>query len=97
MQSSGFAARFVLLTGSCLVLLGILANPWLVGWVLSPDGRIESMGFAAPILLFEAVCITLGTVMIRGRFRTKRQKWAVPFGLVCGSLMFSVGSRMSLR
>lgn len=52
------------LPGSNL-LLALVVNPWTVGALLSPDGRFESRGVIAVILLGELALVALAALTIR--------------------------------
>lgn len=53
--------------GGSFVLFGLLAHKWAVEVVLSPDGYIESTGFAFAILVAQLACVAIGAAVLVGR------------------------------
>ena len=47
-------------SGVALVAAGLLLNPWLIGWLLAPDGTVDGERRIALIALFQAFCILSG-------------------------------------
>ncbi|MGB0388948.1 MAG: hypothetical protein ACPGWR_29350 [Ardenticatenaceae bacterium] len=65
--------KVLIIIGASLILLGVLANQWVISGLFAPDGRIESGLFGAVILGLELALIALGALIIyfRGRRATK--------------------------
>ena len=59
-----FYRRALRFLGAAGVILGLLANPWLVGRLLSADGRIEHPLFVALILFAELALIASGLYLL---------------------------------
>jgi len=67
--------------GIAVVLLGIIANQWSIGFLLSNDGRIESSFNRNLILLFQCLIISFGLVLI---FASKYRQFATGMKVVWG-------------
>lgn len=50
-----------------LIILALLANPWLLGQLLSPDGKIESWLLIIAIIGFEIFCILSALILFKLR------------------------------
>jgi len=73
--------------GLLLVLSALLANPWLLGALLSPDGRIETGALRLLIFLGEALFLFLGFLLLRARYRIG----VTELLLAGGSVLFTAG------
>ena len=51
------------LAGFCLIALAITANPFVLGWLFSPDGHIESSVFISLIVSLEVTVALVGTCL----------------------------------
>ena len=63
--------------GVLVLSSALLANPWLLGAVLAPDGRIGGSAARIAILLGEALFLTLGILLITQRFRISTPELAL--------------------
>lgn len=71
--------------GVCLLGLGLLLNPWVIGRALSPTGRIESAASLGTIVVMETCLVLAGSVLCRRR----PLRWkALAFSLTLGVGLF---------
>ena len=53
------------IVGAALLLAGLLCNPWLIGYLLSDDGRVNESVSLAVIIAFEALLIGFGLELLK--------------------------------
>jgi len=58
--------------GFLVLGLALLANPWLLGLVISPDRHIGTAHVLVAILIGEGLLLVLGLVLLRNRYRIAR-------------------------
>jgi len=82
-----------------LILVGIIANKWVIAFFLSPDRRIENPLFSAMIAVFDLSLIALGTALLILRGNPPKMKDAAIGALTTAvALVLCVlGLEVSLR
>ena len=79
--------------GLALVLFGVVCNPWLIGFLLSDDGRVNETTSLAAVIAFEVFLIGVGLELLRkwvpliGRDRW----WPFNAVLVIGLVSLAIG------
>ena len=53
------------IVGAALLIAGLLCNPWLIGYLLSDDGRVNESVSLAVIIAFEALLIGFGLELLK--------------------------------
>lgn len=71
-----------------LALVGLAANPWLIGWTFSPVGKITKPISLACIFALQAVCLLLALLVYR-KGRTSKQRRRIVFGLLTVGLVLA--------
>ena len=71
--------------GIVVLGLALIANPWVLGAVLAPDGLIQTPSTLVGICLGEILLVIVGILLTRGRFRIS----AAELILVVGSALVS--------
>ena len=67
--------------GGLLLLAGLALNPWALGRLLAPDGRIENTRHRVTILVVEVLLVAAGLVVLRMRRRAAPLSLAVVLAL----------------
>jgi hypothetical protein len=68
--------------GFLVLGLALLANPWLLGLVISPDRRIDTTSVRVVILIGQALLLILGFVLLSNHYRTTSAELALMGGSV---------------
>jgi lysophospholipase L1-like esterase len=81
--------RYFRLGGALLIILGIVANHWAIGRLLSGDGSIGWVGYKIPVWVFQSLMLTAGVFVYR-RDPLKIGSDLANLALVIGSVVFSL-------
>jgi hypothetical protein len=69
------------LLGGLLLLAGLALNPWSLGRLLAPDGRVDNTVSRAVIVATEVLLVAAGLVVVRMRRRAAPAPFVVVLGL----------------
>ena len=79
MQISFNRSRYLLVSGFALIFIGVIANPWMIGLLLSDDGSIDATKSIIKIWLFDVSLVAVGAVLIARRHRDGNQVVPIRF------------------
>jgi len=84
-----------LVVGVPALLSGVLCNPWILGPLAAPDGRIGNPGNLVILWIASLLFLTLGIPLVLGLFHLTRKR-AIGFTIsaVCSVLLFEVVLRV---
>lgn len=83
--------------GWSLIVCGVLANPLILGWLFSEDGRIESVLFNGIVVAADAVAIGAGVYVVRNPRRAALANLALlGISSLLAFLLAEVGTRLLL-
>ncbi|RJP79686.1 MAG: hypothetical protein C4524_04730 [Candidatus Zixiibacteriota bacterium] len=88
------------ITGLVIAFLGLLANPWLVGWLLNPSGRLGSRTLFLALAVFSAAGIAKGLYLAfadRRGLRRNLPNFALLAGTVAVTLAVAYTGYLAYR
>jgi uncharacterized membrane protein len=88
-----FTSRQIRQIGVALVALGLLVNPWSIGYLATDDATIDALEVLGLIVLFDAVCI-LGGLQLLVRW-IDPLAWGRPVGFVRGTSVVTLAAALT--